>query len=142
MPYGFEALGIEAFDAVQSLVSELFTNDMHRLQVGGNLRPVIMICAARLIGAYNDLIRDLGMEHKVVKLIMEAARRAKVDDVRVNDAGGPRYHVVLKDWARQITNKFKEDNDQVSPHNPKVNEELLRALIDRVEKLEASACST
>jgi hypothetical protein len=93
-------------------------------------------------GAYNDLIRDLGMDHKVVKLIMEAARRAKVDDVRVKDMGGAaRYHVVLKDWSRRITEKFKKDNDQVSPDNPKVNEELLRVMIDRVEKLEASSAA-
>jgi len=105
-----------------------------RLQVGGILRPVIMIiCAALLIGAYNDLVHDLGLDHIVVKLIMEAARREGVDDVRVKDRGCQRYHAVLKDWSRQIT---------VSPDNPKVNEELLRVLIDRVEKLEASACST
>lgn len=116
---------------------------MPRLQVGGNLRPVIMIiCAALLIGAYNDLVRDLGLDHIVVMLIMEAARREGVDDVRVKDGGCHRYHAVLKDWSRQITVKFKKDNDQVSPDKPKVNEELLRVLIDRVEKLEASACST
>jgi len=140
-PLGFEVLGTDVFDTVQKLVSEMFTNDMPRLQVGGNLRPVIMICAARLIGAYNDLVHDLGLDHIVVKLIMEAARRAKVDDVRVKDGGCHRYHAVLKDWSRQITDKFKKDNDQVSPDNPKVNEALLRVLIDRVEKLEASVAA-
>jgi hypothetical protein len=102
----------------------------------------MIICAALLIGAYNDLVRDLGLDHIVVMLIMEAARREGVDDVRVKDGGCQCYHAVLKDWSRQITVKFKKDNDQVSPDKPKVNEELLRVLIDRVEKLEASACST
>ena len=137
-PCEFSVLGIHAFPAVQRLVSEMFTNDLPRLQVGGNLRPVIMISAARLVGSYNDLIRDFGTDHEVVKLIMEAARRAKVDDEHVKDKGGPRHHVVLKDWSRRVTEQFKEDNDQVSPDNPKVNEELLRKLIHKVDKLEAS----
>ena len=137
-PYCFDALGTVVFDKVQKLVRELFVNDMPRLQEGGNLRPVLMICAARLIGAYNDLIKDLGIDHKVVKLIMEAARRAGVDDVRVAESGIHRYHAVLKYWSKLIKDKFTKDNDQVSPDDPKVNEELLRQLIDRVEKLETS----
>jgi hypothetical protein len=140
-PYSFEALGLEVFDKVQKLVSEMFVNDMHRLQVGGNLRPVLMISAARLIGSYNDLIKDVGTDHKVVKLIMEAARRAGVDDARVEESGGPRYHVVLKYWSRLIKDKFTEDNDQVSPDDPKVNEELLRKLIGEVEKLKTSSAA-
>ena len=108
-PCEFSVLGIHAFPAVQRLVSEMFTNDLPRLQVGGNLRPVIMISAARLVGSYNDLIRDFGTDHEVVKLIMEAARRAKVDDEHVKDKGGPRHHVVLKDWSRQVTEQFKEE---------------------------------
>jgi hypothetical protein len=72
---------------------------------------------------------------------MEATRRAGVDDVHVKDGGCHRYHAVSKDWSRQITAYFKKDNYQVSPDNPKVNEELLRVLIDRVEKLEASAAA-
>ena len=140
-PYTFEILGIQCFDTVQRLVSEMFINDLPRLQVGGNLRPVIMMCAARLIGDYNNLIGDLGTDHKVVKLIMAAARQANVDDVRVTDMGQPRYHVVLKDWSRQITEKFMKDNDQVSSDNPKVNEELLRVLIDKVHKLDASVAA-
>jgi hypothetical protein len=122
-------------------VSEMFTNYMPPLQVGGNLRPVIMMCAARLIGAYNDLFRDLGLDHLVVKLIMEAARRAGVDDVRVKDGSCHRYHAVVKDWSRPITAEFTKVNDQVSRDNPKVNEELLRVLIDRVEKLKALAAA-
>lgn len=140
-PHSFDVLGVDVFETVQRLVSEMFKNDMPRLQPGGNLRPVIMICAARLIGAYSDLIKDLGMDHIVVKSIMEASRQADVDDERVKSTSGPRYHVVLKEWSRQINEQHKKDNDQVSPDNPKVNEELLRVLIDRVEKLEASAAA-
>ena len=92
----------------------MFINDLPRLQIGGNLRPVVMICAARLVGAYNDLICDLGIDHCIVKLIREAALRAKVDDLRVPERGrGPRYHVVL-DWSQQITDNFKKENNQVS----------------------------
>jgi hypothetical protein len=42
-PLGFDVLGTDVFDTVRRLVSEIFTNDMPRLLVGGNLRPVIMI---------------------------------------------------------------------------------------------------
>jgi len=42
-PLGFDVLGTDVFDTVRRLVSEIFTNDMPRLLVGGSLRPVIMI---------------------------------------------------------------------------------------------------
>ena len=123
-------------------MTEMFINDLPRLQIGGNLRPVVMICAARMVGAYNDLICDLGIDHCIVKLIREAASRAKVDDLRVPERGrGPRYHVVLKDWSQQITDNFKKANVQVSPDDPKVNEELLRMLIVKVDKLEAASAA-
>uniref|UniRef100_A0A7S0TGB4 Uncharacterized protein n=1 Tax=Skeletonema marinoi TaxID=267567 RepID=A0A7S0TGB4_9STRA len=140
-PLGFHALGEDVFDTVQSLVTEMFTNDMPRLQVGGNLRPVVMICAARLVGAYNDLLHDLGVDHEVVRLIRLAAHRANVEDLRVPVGVGPRYHLVLKDWSKQITEKFTQENDQVSHEDPKVNEELLRKLIEKVNQLEASSAA-
>jgi len=141
-PMGFHALGVEVFDTVQRLVTEMFTNDLPRLQIGGNLHPVVMICAARLVGGYNDLICNLGIDHCIVKLIREVAIRDKVDDLRVPERGrGPRYHVVLKDWSQQITDNFKKENNQVSPDDPKVNEELLRMLIEKVDKLEAASAA-
>ena len=102
-PMSFHVLGEEVYDTVQRLVSEMFINDLPRLQIGGNLRPVVMICAACLVGAYNDLIRDIGIDHKIVKLIREAALRAKVDDLCVPDhQPGPHYHEVLKIWSQRV----------------------------------------
>ncbi len=138
-PCCFDALGAGVYDSVTRLVVELFTNDMPRLQPGGNLRPVIMICAARLVCSYNDLVKDLGTDNAVVRLIMEAARRAKIEDDRVQVIGPHLYHAILTSWSTQIKEQFKKDNDQVSRDDPKVNEELLRTVIDRLEKLEASA---
>lgn len=89
VPYSFDCLGLEAFETVQRLVEELWKNDVPRLKENGNLRPVLMICAARLIGSYCDLIHDVGLEHPIVKKIMEAALCAKVDDDRVKDEGMP-----------------------------------------------------
>lgn len=54
---------------------------------------------------------------------------------------GPRYHLVLKDWSKQITEKFSKENDQVSHDDPKVNEELLRRLIEKGDQLEASSAA-
>ena len=48
----FHILGEEVYDTVQRLVSEVFINYLPRLQVDGNLRPVVVICAARLVGPH------------------------------------------------------------------------------------------
>ena len=138
-PCCFDALGAGVYDSVMRLVDELFTNDMPRLQHGGKLRPVIMICAARLICSYNDLVKDLGTDNAVVKMIMEAAYRAKIEDNRVQVIGPHRCHTILTSWSTQIKEQFQKDNDQVSRDDPKVNEELLRTVINRLEKLEDSA---
>jgi len=44
-------------------------------------------------------------------------------------------------WCRLIKEKFNEENNQVSPDDPKVNEELLRLLIQKVNNLESAAAS-
>lgn len=136
-PYGFDCLGYEAFSTVQAFVTELFVNnDIPSLQENGKLRPVIMISAARIVGSYRDLIRDVGLDYPIVRAVMEAARRAKVDDEQVKEAGNPRYHIVLRSWSDAITKSFIECNQQTSPIDPNVNEELLRSLILRVGRLE------
>lgn len=44
-------------------------------------------------------------------------------------------------WCRLIKEKFNEENNQVSPDDPKANEELLRLLIQKVNNLESAAAS-
>ena len=141
-PLGFHGLNDNevASASVNRLVSELFKNDIPRLQEGGNLRNIILMSAARLVASFNDLLRDVGGSNKVVVEISEAARRAKIDDSSVapTNSAIPRWRVVLMEWSKQICAKFKEENEQVSRDDPKVNEELLRFMIQRMNSMEAS----
>ena len=124
-------------DSVERLVEALFEpNDVPNLQKGGNLRPVVKIAAARIVGGYSQLINDLGIEHAIVVRIQEAARKAKIEDSHVPIQGAVRYHTVLKSWSKSIDAAFKANNEQSQSlsKDTSINTELMQKMNQRMEQ--------
>ena len=65
-PYNFDCLGLEVADTVMQLVNKIFVNDVPELQHGGKLRPILVISDTRLIGFYNEGVRDGTAVYQVV----------------------------------------------------------------------------
>ncbi|KAL7494080.1 hypothetical protein ACHAWT_003130 [Skeletonema menzelii] len=150
-PMSFACLGTEVRDAVQRLVNALFVNDVPELKKGGKLRPLVNVCAARLIGSLNELVRDVGYTHPIVQKILVAAEKAVVDDDRVmvptESVNLPRYYIVLKDWSKKIRKDFVDNNPQHAPvsasQEARVNgiESMFASIHTRLSSLEEAVRS-
>ena len=95
-PCNFDCLGIEVADAVMRLVNQLFVNDIPEMQHGWKLCPVMFISAARIIGSYNELVRDVTTGKIIAIKVMKAEESANIDNIRVSQANDPRCNVVLE----------------------------------------------
>ena len=58
-PISFGCLDDRVTPAVDRLLLKLFTNDVPQLQKDKSLYIVVLTCGARLVGAYNDLVKDV-----------------------------------------------------------------------------------
>lgn len=124
-PYNLECLGCTALEAVERLLGTIFVIEVPELQVGGKLRAVTLTALARLIGSYNSLVSDVGTNNNIVKSIMVAAQKAKIDDTAVAAAPGPRWHVVLKDWSRRIQSNFEDQNPECVSEDASLTQQVI-----------------
>ena len=83
-PYNFDRLGLEVADAVMRLVNQLFVNDIPEMQHGRKLRPVMFISATRIIGYYNELVRDVTTGKIIAIKVMKAEESSNIDNIRVS----------------------------------------------------------
>jgi hypothetical protein len=138
VPHSFECLGTHVVEAVEKLIDNLFVNDIPQLKKGGTLRLLVVTTAARLIGAYKALVRDVGADNSIVSRIKNAARDAKIDDPSVpTTAEGPRWNAVLRDWSCRIEAHVKSKNTEMVPaENASLSQQLSGALsiVHRLEK--------
>ena len=137
-PHSFECLGTHVVEAVEKLIDNLFVNDIPQLKKGGTLRLLVVTTAARLIGAYKALVRDVGADNDIVSRIKNAARDAQIDDPSVPmTAEGPRWNAVLREWSCRIEAHVKSKNTEMVPaENASLSQQLSGALsiIHRLEK--------
>ena len=153
VPYNFSCLGEDdlVVGSVNRLISEMFVNDVPELQYGKPLRRLLITSAARLVGSFNELVRDVTPEptkHDIVLKIMQAAQRAKIDDKSVSIVlGVPRYYHVLKAWSSKIKVDFNSNNPMKPPQDAALSQQivglgnLIDSLSDRITALEASVDS-
>ena len=105
------------------LVNELFFNDVPEIQHIGNLRPVLFISAARIIGYYNEVVRYITTRNIIFMRVMKAEKLANIDNIRVAQAPAPLWNVVLKAWSQKITDEFCNNNiDQVSQNTSLIHQ--------------------
>ncbi len=130
VPHSFECLGTHVVEAVEKLIDNLFVNDIPQLKKEGTLCLLVVATAARLIGAYNALVRDFGADNSIVSRIKNAARYAKIDDPSVPmTAEGPRWNAVLRDWSCRIESHVKSKNTEMVPaENASLSQQLSGAL--------------
>jgi hypothetical protein len=113
------------------LVNELFVNDVPELMEGGKYRLVLITAAARLVGSYNDLVRDFKnpdgrtCDHAVVVMIRTAAEKAEIDDPGVNMMFRTnRWLHTLKVWSTKIKRHFLDNNQQMAAKDDSVAHQL------------------
>ncbi len=144
VPFSFECLGTEMKPVVDRLVAALFKVDVPELKDPEKLRPVLYICAARLIGSYTNLVREFGVENGIVKKIMQAAMDAEIDDPRVlvKSNGLFRWNEVLNDWSKKIQKAFVENNPEKVAVKSSVEDQVgalagvIERLVSKVDELE------
>ena len=85
---------------------------MLELKVGGKLRALLLTAVARLIGSYNQLVSDVGINNNILKAIMVAAQKAQIDDDTGSIANGRRWLVVLKGWSKRVETDFNDRNPE------------------------------
>ena len=93
-------------------INELFVVDVLELKVGGKLRALLLTAVARLIGSYNQLVSDVGINNNILKAIMVAAQKAQIDDDTGSIANGRRWLVVLKGWSKRVETDFNDRNPE------------------------------
>lgn len=111
-PYSFDILGFQAADSVNRLLDKLFIIDVPQLQRDGNLWPIVLTAAARLVGSYASLTKDVSSDNSIIVKIDEAAKKANIDDSSVPQGVGPRHKLVLMSWSKKIEEDFKSKNQQ------------------------------
>lgn len=128
-PYNLECLGMAVAEdggPLSRFLDKLFFVDVPQLQIGGKLRPLLLTAAARLIGSYNQLVLDLGVDNNIVKRIMKAAHEAEIDDDAVPLAAkGPRWHAVLKYWSKTVQDDFDNKNPERVSTNSSTSQQLV-----------------
>ena len=153
-PYNFSCLGEDdvVVGSVKRLIDELFVNDVPQLQFGTPLRRLLVTSAARLVGSYNELVRDIApadpMKHDIVLKICTAARRAAIDDNSVSLVPRiPRWLHILKSWSSKIKNDFNLSNPMKPPEDAGLSQQivglgnLIDSLSHRITALEAKVDS-
>ena len=135
VPYSFSCIP-HVPDAVQRLIDCLFKINLPILQRNGKLAPVVVTAAARAIGPYNDLQRDLGPNKGIVQRIERAVLRAEIEDHKVPRGGGRCYKEVLCSWSKLITLDFEmQNNRKLVTHNDKLTT-ALDGVTSRIDVLE------
>jgi hypothetical protein len=124
VPHSFECLGTEVVETVEKLIDNLFVNNIPQLKKGGNLCLLVVTAAARMIGAYKALIRDVGVDNGIVSRIMNAARDSKINDALVPMTDNPRWNAVLHEWSRKIETYVKSKNTEMVPENASLSQQL------------------
>ena len=66
VPFSFSAVS-HAMDAVNKLIDCMFVNDVPELKSGGKLVMLTFTAAARMVGSYNQMVKDLGKNNPLVK---------------------------------------------------------------------------
>ena len=109
--FRFDAVGHAP--ALIALVCEKFFLVEHPLFFpGGRLYPMVEMCAARVIAAFNDLESTYGPDHVLVKMILHRFIVLEIDDARVPNRGGHRAHEVLSYWSTAISEEFQNNNNR------------------------------
>jgi hypothetical protein len=123
-PMSFQCITNEiAVSSIDRLVEHMFENDVDLLKAGQRLRVITTTCAARLVGVYNKLYKDLNdaksKDHSVadpedniiVQRIREAAKKAAIEDPTIPVVPGvPRHITVLRKWSSTLTDDFRHKN--------------------------------
>jgi len=129
--YSFVCLGEadKVVGAVQRLIQELYKNDIPQLQLGRPLYNLIITSAARLVGSFNQLFLEQGADNDIVVKIMEAARRARIEDSLPNNNDDTHashaWLAVTKDWSRKITTAFNTANPLVPPEDAELKQQIV-----------------
>ena len=88
-----------------------------------------MASASRMVGAYSQLVTDLGRNNLIVKIIETAAEEAEIKDPKVSVINGPHHLEVLRSWSSQITTDVeRKKTEQLMSHDSKVSS-FLQALV-------------
>lgn len=142
-PYSFDSLGLENSDAVNTLIHELFQNDVEHLEFNGKIRSLLVTAAARLVGSYIRLMGDVGGDNNIVRKIQSAARRANIDDtsIPINNTLSPRWSITLRAWSRKIEEEFKSKNRESVPENAPLTQQLT-ATMSTVQSIGKSVFET
>jgi len=173
LPYSFECLGEYAVPQVLKLIELLFVIDVPQLQYcassaergeknkKGKLWELTLTVAARLIGSYNDLVKDLIAmrvsvdNHPIVYKIRSACQQAQITDSRVKVGGVHHWQAVLKYWSKAIKDDFVARNPPRASPTASIAQHLLchsqqidniaasnNKLVEKVDEFEKNIEST
>ena len=53
-------------DSVNNLIDHMFVNNVPRLKSGGNLEMLPTTAALRMVGSYNELVKNFGKQNPIV----------------------------------------------------------------------------
>lgn len=86
--YWFNAVG-HARAMITVICKKFFAVEHPHFLEGGRLFPMLEMCAARAIAAFNDLESTYGSDHILVKMILQLFIDLKIEDDLVPAYGGP-----------------------------------------------------
>ena len=93
------------------------------------------VAAARLVGSYNQVVRDLGRNNLIVVKLEAAAKKADIKDPKVPVGGNDPHVQVLQHWSTVILDDFEtKNNAQLVSQDPNVNS-LLQQLVAQNEDM-------
>ena len=128
---------------VMKLIGAMFVIDVPELQFcesiderkknkkKGKLWELTLMVAARLIGSYNHLVRDLRERkvdvnnHPIVHMIRTACHKSQIHDSRVEVAGMHHWLAVLKSWSKTIQDDFEARNPPRASPTASIGQHLL-----------------
>ena len=53
-------------DSVNNLIDHMFVNNVPQLKSGGNLEMLPITAALRMVGSYNQLVKNFGKQNPIV----------------------------------------------------------------------------
>ena len=142
-PYIFYFLGLEVAYVVMGLINERYGNVVPELKHGVKLRYVVFVSSVWLVSSYNKLVRDVTTSNIIVIRFMKATELSNIDNIGVSQAPVPRCNVVLKDWYKQITDAFRNNNPNWVSQNASLRQKIvglgskLQIFGSRIEGLES-----